>query len=52
MQPDCYIRCQGGWSQTMLEGNMLDVEVLSWCGYTWSAVVRLVGCSAKFSKHL
>ncbi len=27
---------------------MLDVEVLGWCGYTWSAVVRLVGCSAKF----
>jgi len=27
-----------------------DVEVLSWCGYTWSAVVRLVGCTAKFSE--
>ncbi len=29
---------------------MLDVEVLGWCGYTWSEVVRPVGCNAKFSK--
>ncbi len=50
MQTDCYSSCPGGWSQTILEVKMLDVEVLGWCGYTWSAVVRPVGCSAKFSE--
>ncbi len=39
-----------GWSQTILEVKMLDVEVLGWCDYTWSAVVRPVGFSAKFSE--
>ena len=29
---------------------MLDVEVLGWCGYMWSAVVRPVGYAAKFSE--
>ncbi len=50
MQADCCSSCPGGWSQTILEVKMLDVEVLGWCGYTWSAVVRLVGCTAKFSE--
>ncbi len=40
MQTDCCSSCPGGWSQMILEVNMLDVEVLGWCGYTWSAVVR------------
>ncbi len=52
MQTDCCSSCPGGWSQTILEVKMLDVEVLGWCGYTWSAVVRPVGCTAKFSERL
>ncbi len=50
MQTDCCSSCPGGWSQRILEMKMLDVEVLHWCGYTWSAVVRQVGCTAKFSE--
>ncbi len=29
---------------------MLDLEVLGWCGYTWSAVVKPVRCTAKLSE--
>ena len=36
------ISCQGGWSQAILQVKNLDVELLGWCGYTWSAVVRLI----------
>jgi len=50
MQTGCCSSCLGGWSQMILEVNMLDVEVLGWCGYTWSAVMRPVGCTTKFSK--
>ncbi len=50
MQTDCCSSCPGGWSQMILEVKMLDVEVLSWCGYMWSAVVRPVGYTAKFSE--
>ncbi len=53
MQTDCCSICLGGWSQTILEVKMMDVEFLGWCGYTRSAVVRPVGCTAKFSEtHL
>ncbi len=50
MQTDCCSSCPGGWSQTILEVKILDVEVLGWCGYMWSAVVRPVGCTDKFSE--
>jgi hypothetical protein len=42
--------CLGRWSQTIPQVKIPDVEVLGWHGYTWSAVVRPVGCTAKFSK--
>ncbi len=50
MQTDCCSSCLSGWSQTILEVKMLNAEVLGWCSYTWSAVVRPVGCTAKFSE--
>lgn len=34
----------------ILQVKTPDVEVLSWCGYTWSAVVRILGCTAKFTE--
>ncbi len=50
MLTDCCSSCPGGLSQTILEVKMLDVEVLGWCDYRWSVVVRPVGCIAKFSE--
>ncbi len=50
MQTDCCSSCPGGWPQTILEVKMLDVEVLEWCAYSWSAVVKPVGCTDKFSE--
>uniref|UniRef100_A0A8C8HHI9 BOS complex subunit NCLN n=1 Tax=Oncorhynchus tshawytscha TaxID=74940 RepID=A0A8C8HHI9_ONCTS len=38
--------------QMILQVTELDVEVLGWCGYKGSAVVRPVGRTAKFSKTL
>jgi hypothetical protein len=29
-----FIKCPGGWSQTILQVKKSDVEVLSWHGYT------------------
>jgi hypothetical protein len=45
-----FISSPGGWSQTNPQVKKSDVEVLGWRGYTWSAVVRLVGHTAKFFK--
>ena len=40
VQTHSFTNCPGGWSQTILQVKKPDVEVLGWCGYTWSAVVR------------
>ncbi len=34
IQNDCCSSCPDGWSQTILDVKMLDVEVLGWCGNT------------------
>ncbi|KAK7889276.1 hypothetical protein WMY93_024836 [Mugilogobius chulae] len=40
MQTNCFSSFLSGWSQTISEVNLLDVEDLGWCAYSWSAVVR------------
>ena len=50
VQTYSFISCLGGWSQTIPQVKKPDVEVLGWHGYTWSAVVRQVRRTAKFSK--
>ena len=52
VQTHSFISCLGGWSQTILQVKKPDVEVLSWRGYTWSAVVRPGGHTAKFSNDI
>jgi hypothetical protein len=39
VQTHSFISGPGGWSQTILQVKKLDVEVLGWRGYTWSAAV-------------
>lgn len=43
---NCCIICLVGWSRTILHTNTLDVEIVGWCGYTSSAVVRPVRYTA------
>ena len=50
VQTHRFISCPGGWSPTIPQVKKPDIEVLGWHGYMWSAVVRPVGCPAKFSK--
>ncbi len=47
----CLLQQLSGWLVSDdLGSEDADVEVLGWCGYTWSAVVRPVKCTAKFSE--
>lgn len=32
----CYISCLSGWSQTIMHVKRLNLELLGWCGDTWS----------------
>ncbi len=47
VQTNCCLSCPGGWSQTVLRVKKPDVEVLGWCGDTWSTVMGPVGCTRK-----
>jgi hypothetical protein len=47
-----FISCPRDWPQTIQQVKKPDVEVLGWCGYTWSAVVRQVGRTDKFFKMM
>jgi hypothetical protein len=47
-----FISCLCDWSQRIPQVKRPDVEILGWPAYTWSAIVRPFGCTAKFSKMM
>ena len=50
VQTHSFISCLGAGLRRSWQASKLDVEVLGWSDYMWSAVVRPVGRSAKFFK--